>query len=317
MAQYTAAMIDPSPLLSSTEDAPVNSALPQQAATQRHWRRLAGSAAAPWLHVEVSQRMAERLSFIKVQPSRVLQWGAFLGGSDVHLRAVYPQARQLLAEPDNMLLQRSLASQANPWWAPWRRSPIEDCVKIEAVKVADVELVWANMFLHHAPDHLQTLRAWHRALAVDGFVMFSCLGPDSFKELRAVFDDAAWGPSSPPWVDMHDLGDMMVQTGFADPVMDQECITLTWGESAALLDDLRALGGNAHLHRFAGMRTPSWRERLLAALEGLRRADGRIAMSLEVVYGHAFKPQPKIQMNTETRVSLDEMRDMVRRKAES
>ena len=106
---------------------------------------------------------------------------------------------------------------------------------------------------------------------------------------------------------------MMVEAGFADPVMDQERLRLTWSEPQKLLTDLRALGGNVSPARFPGLRTPRWRDRLLAALDSLRGPDGLITLSLELVYGHAFKPVPRPRVSGETHVSLDEMRSMVRR----
>ena len=39
---------------------------------------------------------------------------------------------------------------------------------------------------------------------------------------------------------MHDLGDMLVHAGFADPVMDQETLTLQLGDAEALLAELRS-----------------------------------------------------------------------------
>jgi malonyl-CoA O-methyltransferase len=111
---------------------------------------------------------------------------------------------------------------------------------------------------------------------------------------------------------MHDVGDMLVHAGFADPVMDQERIDLTWGDPAKALADLRALGGNLSPLRHAGLRGRAWRARLLEALESLRGADGRLHLSLELVYGHAFKPAPRLTVSGETRVSLDQMRNMVR-----
>ncbi|WP_431263725.1 hypothetical protein ACQ859_27960 [Roseateles chitinivorans] len=111
---------------------------------------------------------------------------------------------------------------------------------------------------------------------------------------------------------MHDLGDLLVHAGFADPVMDQEHLRLTWGSPQDLLRDLRALGGNLAPARLRGLRTKSWRERLMHALESLRGPDGRLSLSIELVYGHAFKPQPKVKVAATTEVSLDQMRAMVR-----
>ena len=117
------------------------------------------------------------------------------------------------------------------------------------------------------------------------------------------------------FVDMHDLGDMLVQAGFAAPVMDQEILTLTWDSPQALLSELRSLGANASPDRFAGLRTPRWRERLLTELRALAGPDGRIQMQFEVAYGHAFKATTRVPLSAETTVSLDDMRAMVRTKS--
>jgi malonyl-CoA O-methyltransferase len=111
---------------------------------------------------------------------------------------------------------------------------------------------------------------------------------------------------------MHDLGDMLVAAGFADPVMDQERLSLTWATPEALLGELRTLGGNADPARFAGLRTPRWRARLLDALRERAGADGRITLEFELVYGHAFNPPPRAKLTGETHVPLDDLRAMVR-----
>ena len=112
---------------------------------------------------------------------------------------------------------------------------------------------------------------------------------------------------------MHDLGDMMVGAGFADPVLDQETLTLRWKSGEALLAELRQIGGNAAPDRFPGLRTPAWRRRLLAALAERAGADGSIGLSVEVAYGHGFKTGPRLRPGEPVAVPLDDMRAMVRR----
>ena len=287
----------------ASDDTPID-----PVAVQRHVRRLLAAPAAPWLHEEVSRRMVERLQLIKLRPRTVVQWAARLGGSQAGLEQTYPEARHLWVEhsavnwPRLSLMDRLRGRQRPDVFAP------------AELPAGSGELVWANMVLHGSAAPAAMMKAWVRALAVDGFVMFSCLGPDSFRELRPLFAQAGWGPTAPPWIDMHDLGDDLVQAGFADPVMDQERLTLTWETPERLLEDLRAIGGNVARDRFAGLRTPAWRSRLLAALHGLRGSDGLLRMSVELVYGHAFKPVPKVRLAAETHVSLDQMREMVRSK---
>jgi malonyl-CoA O-methyltransferase len=180
------------------------------------------------------------------------------------------------------------------------------------VAAGGADLLWANMMLHWVGDPLAHFRQWHAALAVDGFLMFSTLGPGSLAGLRAVYARQGWPPPHAPFIDMHDLGDMLVQAGFADPVMDQESLVLTWPDTDALLQELRSLGGNADPRRPRGLRTPRWRSRLCQALEALRGADGRLRLEFELVYGHAFRGAPRPRVGERTSVALDEMRAMVR-----
>ena len=157
------------------------------------------------------------------------------------------------------------------------------------------------------------MRQWHRHLDVDGFLMFSCLGPDTLTELRAVYARQGWAPPCHAFTDMHDWGDMLVHAGFAEPIMDMERITLTYSSADSLLADLRELGRNLHTDRFPALRGRRWRSTLGAALEhALRGPDGRLELTFEVVYGHAFKPQPKLTVSSETRVTLEEMRRSLR-----
>jgi malonyl-CoA O-methyltransferase len=291
-------------------------ARPQQldpVALLRQARRLAGNETPPWLHAEVAQRMAERLPVIKLQPRRLLQWSAFLGASAAALADAYPQAEQIWVEPMPALRDRSAAAGRRGWWQALQRRPQTSVLMADQPVATPVELLWANMALHACADIPATLAQWHAALAVDGFVMFSCFGPDSFVELRPLYAGLGWGRPAPDWWDMHDIGDLLVGAGFADPVMDQERITLTWASTEALLCDLRALGGNIAPQRFAGLRGRGWRTALLQALEALRGSDGRLRLSLEIVYGHAFKPVPKLPLQAQTQVSLQQMRDIVRR----
>ena len=97
--------------------------------------------------------------------------------------------------------------------------------------------------------------------------MFSCLGPDSLRELRAVYAAMGWPAPGHAFTDMHDWGDMLIEAGFAEPVMDMERITLTFPTAQRLLQELQELGANLHPQRFAGLRGRHWHARLLKALE--------------------------------------------------
>ncbi|MGH8714154.1 MAG: methyltransferase domain-containing protein, partial [Casimicrobiaceae bacterium] len=176
-----------------------------------------------------------------------------------------------------------------------RERPLLVCGDVRSLPIrpASVDLVWSNLALQWVDDLPLALAEFHRVLNVGGLLSFTTFGPDTLKELRSAFaavDDAAHVNR---FVDMHDIGDMLVQAGFADPVMDMEMITVTYGDAASLMRDLKAIGAqNARVERPRGMTGRRKWQRMLAALEAFRR-DGRLPATFEVVYGHAWKPEPR------------------------
>jgi malonyl-CoA O-methyltransferase len=295
---------------------------PQPAALLRQARRLATLPQAPWLHQEAARRLADKLAPIRLKPNSWVDWSAFLGAGGDVVRAQYPQAQRWVVEPTAALAQRSqheLVQAAKPGWRTlWRREvpPVWTADSLEAVPwlAQGADMLWANMCLHTQSDLPALMAQWHAQLAIGGFLMCSGLGPDTARELRGLYVELGWPLPTIDFIDMHDLGDEMVQAGFADPVMDMEKLTLTWETPQALLAELRTWGGNVALGRHAGLRTPRWRERLMAALaERLWRPDGRLGLTIELVYGHAVKPEPRHKVAPETRVSLQDMKRMVRK----
>jgi malonyl-CoA O-methyltransferase len=269
----------------------------------------AAPACPPWLHEEVARRMEDRLQWIRLEPKAWAHWEPVRGGLDAHalLERRYPGASCFIYEsiPERAQLARGLL---RPWW----RRLGGAVTKVGPVPDGAVQMLWANMALHMAADPQRLIAQWHRALATDGFLMFSCLGPDTLRELRAVYRTLGWPPPAHDFTDMHDWGDMLVHGGFAEPVMDMERITLTWADPGRLLDELRELGANLHPHRFPALRGRGWRERLgrelTAALAG---PDGRLALTFEIIYGHAMKPSPRVRVSDQSAISLRDMRALL------
>ncbi len=290
------------------------------AAALRHQRlRLAGLQQPPWLHEEVARRLATKLEPIRIEPADWVDWSAWLGVGEGVVAQRYPQARRWVVEPSPELAERSrLRARAPGGWLG-RLLSSKPAVLTEPVGQAPwprdgVQMLWANMTLHGAPDLKALMAAWHRHLSIGGFLMCSGLGPDTARELRTLYRELGWPMPTIDFIDMHDLGDELLQAGFSDPVMDMERLTLTWATPEAMLDELRTWGGNVSRGRMPGLRTPRWKVGLMERIsERLTQADGRIALTVELVYGHAVKPEPRAKVAPETRVSLDDMRRMVRK----
>lgn len=265
--------------------------------------------------------MAERLQLIRITPERVLDASLQPQASASLLHTAYPQAGldHLVTDAEGDANHGAVAREvpaSEAWWQRWtgRRGRKVSQVWPEAnVPEGHAGLVWSNMSLYLQADPAASLQAWRRALRPDGFVMFSTLGPGTLAELRQIYAEAGWGTAHGPFWDMHDLGDMLVHAGFADPVMDQESLTLRYADPARLWSDLRSWGRNAATDRVPGWRTPSWRRRLEEAL--LARADeqGRFSITLELVYGHAVQaPDKGPAVAPETAVDLAAMRKLLK-----
>ena len=274
------------------------------------WARLDAGATSPWLHEEIGRRMADRLQWIKAEPRHWIDWSPLRGGLQAHALVAkrYPKAEAEIVEPAPALVEATRAAFATSWWQR-RRVQVNP-----PPREGGVDLLWANMALHMAAAPQALVAQWHRRVASDGFLMFSALGPDTAQELRALYRHLGWPPPGHALTDMHDWGDMLVAAGFAEPVMDMERLQLTWSTPQAALAELRGLGRNLHPARFAGLRGRFWHGQLLQAVAGLAPAsgEGRVGLTFEIVYGHAFKPAPRVGLEPTTSVPLAEMRDMLR-----
>lgn len=269
---------------------------PDLQALARQRRRLAAGE-RPWIHAEAARRLAERLDWIKLPVRTALQWS--------------PPGTQALTELPRA--QWRLVDGAAPrGLARWLGgTPV---VAAEATAGAEADLVWSVLDLPWVAEPRTLLAAWRAALQPQGFVMFATLGPGSFAPLRDIYATHGWGPPHATLTDMHDWGDRLVDAGFEGPVMDQETLTLTYASPEALLAEWRASGLNAAPGRLSGLRTPRWRQHLLAALEALRGPDGRIAMPWELVYGHAFRGADRgPAVAPETRIDAATMKSLLRR----
>ncbi|WP_323122604.1 methyltransferase domain-containing protein [Burkholderia alba] len=277
-------------------------------------RRAAAFDAVAFLPREIAQRMCERLDYIKVTPAGVLDAGCGVGDDLPLLRARFPEAPVFGVDLSGEMLAR--AGERETVETNWRRflpASLAKALGNRGPRVAQADFselpfaggsfdfLWSNLALHwHSRPDL-VFPEWQRVLRVDGLLMFSTLGPDTLRELRAAYAqaEAAVGGERADahvveFVDMHDLGDMLVESGFEIPVMDQEVLTVTYKSANSLLADVRGWGAYP-FERDLLRPGPSRRLRraLDDALEARRRDDGTIPLTFEVIYGHAWKAVPR------------------------
>jgi malonyl-CoA O-methyltransferase len=259
-------------------------------------RAAADYDAAAVLQREVCTRMLERLDYVKLQPARILDAGSGTGWGTRQLAQRYPAAQIVALDIAIGMLQNARGHSG--WWRKLfggaQQSQV--CADVEALPLAgnSVEMVWSNLALQWCNDLPTTLAGLHRVLKTEGLLMFSTFGPDTLKELRLAFNGVDGHNHLNRFADMHDIGDMLMHAGFAEPVMDMEFITLTYDDVRGVLYDLKRIGAhNATAGRGQGLMGKDAWARMLENYEHLRR-DGKLPATYEVVYGHAWKAAPRV-----------------------
>ena len=280
----------------------------------QQFNRAQRPASAEFLHAEIAQRMRERLKLIRLAPEVVLDAGCGTGARSHLLGERFPQARLISLDHNPRLLKilrdahhldgigKRLARLLQSGQPEHHKTVCADMANT-GLTAESVDLVWSNMALHWHPRPHETIKEWGRVLRPEGLAFFSCLGPATAIELRTAINDAGLQTAGMPFVDMHDFGDMLIEHGFADPVMDQETLTLTYRDTDSLLRDVRALGGNASTHRRASLVGRAWLARLKDALQSRRNEHGELKLTIEVSYGHAWRRSVR-KHGTETHISL-------------
>ncbi|MEO8418405.1 MAG: malonyl-ACP O-methyltransferase BioC [Methylophilaceae bacterium] len=253
------------------------------------------------LQKEVRERMLSRLDLVNIAPKAILDAGSGTGHASIALARRFAASRVISLDIALGMLQKSQASQGGLTSRISRMLGLSAqnmvCADIENLPLAasSVGLVWSNLALQWCNDLDLAFTETHRVLQPGGLLMFSSFGPDTLKELRQAATADPDHVHVSRFIDMHDIGDALIRAGFTAPVLDVEHFVLTYDDVISVMRDLKAIGAhNAAEGRRRGLEGKGFLRKLTEGYERFRR-DGKLPATFEVVYGHAWKPEPKAQ----------------------
>lgn len=253
-------------------------------------RAAAGFDTAAVLPREAGKRLLESLDYLDERsPSVILEVGCGTGHTAAALKKRWPKARVIALDAALPMLHQAKAQAG--WWRPFQRV----CADARALPLADasVDLLVSNLCLPFVDDLPATMAGFRRVLKPGGLMLCSTFGSETLGELDHAFASTDALPHVHPFAPIATFGDALLRAGFRDPVIDRDLFTLTYADLPALMAELRALGfANARADR---RRTLTGRGRMAAAAaayERLRQHDGRLPSSWEVLYAHAWAPEP-------------------------
>jgi malonyl-CoA O-methyltransferase len=242
--------------------------------------------AAAVLQKRVRDETLERLDVVRLEPAVVLDLGAGTGHASLALKRRYRPSQVIALDLAEGMLRE--VGRRQTLLRRFRRV----CGQAAALPLRDasVDLVFSNLMLQWCQDPDAVFGEIRRVLKPGGLFTFTTFGPDTLLELRRAWAAADERTHVNRFIDMHDLGDALVRSGLAEPVMDVERFTLTYAEVRDLMRDLKDMGAhNANAGRPRGLTGKGTLARMTAAYEAFRK-DGRLPATYEVVYGQAWCP---------------------------
>lgn len=237
------------------------------------------------LQHEILNRVIERLDYINHLPKNILDLGCGTGSAVKPLQKRYPKAKLISLDLSyNMLLKTKqhygLFKKARLLNADIEQLPIKD---------DSFDMIFSNLALQWVNNLDNTFKEFKRIGRNQGLLMFTTFGPKTLWELDESSIQVDQKPRTHRFIDMHDIGDSLVNARCAEPVIDSEIITLNYSSFIDVLIDLKSIGAvNAHTQRNKGLLTQKKLALIEQKYKEIAFKNNQFQATYEVIYGHAW-----------------------------
>ena len=239
-----------------------------------------------FLHAHLAATLDKKLDILKNSPHKIILAAADGNESYRLLKARYPKAEfQEFDQREDYLYwsQETRKAEQKLWQKLSSHLPVQQATN-QLPPTEQADMIWSNLGLIHQTDPIHVIENWAEALQTDGLLFFSHFGPDTFLQLFEVWQTHGIIVRAPMLIDMHDLGDMLLQHGFYDPVMDMSKLTLQYVSVERMIEDMRVAG------LWQSLQFEDEEEAIRILIQHWQ--SGEIHdITLELIYGHGIKKQ--------------------------
>ncbi|MCP4696470.1 MAG: malonyl-ACP O-methyltransferase BioC [Gammaproteobacteria bacterium] len=253
------------------------------------------------LQKAAAEELLQRLDYINAEPRHILDIGCGTGAVSSALALRYPQAQLYALDISWNMLKRAGGDFPHTLY-----------VRADAAEIplADgcADLLVSNLMLQWCSDFSAVFREFSRVLSPGGKLLFSTFGPDTLHELRSAWAAADAYTHVNRFVDMHDLGDALLNAGLANPVMDADRIARYYPDCQTLMQQLKNLGAhNVNAGRPKGMQGKGKFKSMLDAYEARREKEKGLPATFEVIYGYAQGGGQQVDSDGSVRIPVSEI----------
>ena len=234
---------------------------------------------------EVGDRLLSRLDFVQHKPKVIADIGAGTGIATGKLIQRYKDANVLALDiAKGMLLVNNENNTENP-----ASCAVADMHNIPLLHES-IDMIFSNLAMQWSNDLLKVLDEYHRVMQDEGLLHFATFGPQTLSEFKQ-----SWHVADPEvshvnsFYSVGDVGDMLIESGFQDVVVDSEIITLHYQDVMQVMRELKTLGASNRTHgRSRALTGKDKMKRMIYEYEKLREGEG-VPVSYEIIYGHCWK----------------------------